>query len=51
MTMISCSLSALTVALLFYSWRDYFDRINQRQRMLRARVTYLLWVVANGVQD
>jgi hypothetical protein len=51
MNFIFCGLSALSVALLFYSWREYHDRAGHRHRMLRDRVTYLLWVVAHGAHD
>ncbi len=47
---ICCSLAALTVAGIYYSWRAYVDRLTYRERTLRERVTYLLWVVANQVR-
>lgn len=48
MAAVSCGLSALTIAMLFYSWRGYNFKLAIRQRLLRERVTYMLWVVANG---
>jgi hypothetical protein len=45
MPVIFCSLSALLVASIFYGWRGYAATLRQRQ--LRERVAYLLWVVAN----
>lgn len=51
MATVSYGLSALTIAMLFYSWRGYSFKIAGRQRQLRERVTYMLWVVANGVTE
>ena len=47
MPAIVCSLAAFTVASIFYAWRAYmFDR-EKRERSLRDRVAYMLWVMAN----
>jgi hypothetical protein len=43
-----CAASALSVAVLFYSWRSYHE---MRMKKLRERVTYMLWVMANSVPD
>jgi hypothetical protein len=43
--------SALSVALLFYSWRHYHEKILQQEKQLRERVTYMLWCMANGTPD
>jgi hypothetical protein len=51
MEIVSCGLSALAIALIFYSWRDYNFGLLQRQRLLRERVTYMLWVMANGALE
>jgi hypothetical protein len=48
---IVCGAAALSVAGIFYTYRFYRDLINQKQRMLRERVTYMLWVMAAGVQE
>ena len=47
MQAIYCSLCALTVACIYYSWRAYSDKQCRRERTLRERVTYMLWVMAN----
>ena len=44
-----CGSAALTVAGIFYTWRTYHDLLARKQRTLRERVTYLLWVAAQGV--
>jgi hypothetical protein len=46
--MIYCGVCALAVAVLYYGWRDHQARTEGRQRVLRQRVTYMLWVMANG---
>jgi hypothetical protein len=47
---ICCSFAALAVACIFYSWRAYSDQQGRRERNLRERVTYMLWVMANQVR-
>jgi hypothetical protein len=44
---ICCNIAALTVAGIYYTWRAYLDRQVRRERTLRERVTYMLWVMAN----
>jgi hypothetical protein len=44
-----CGSAALAVAGIFYTWRSYLDFLARKQRTLRERVTYLLWVAAQGV--
>jgi hypothetical protein len=46
MPMIFCNLAALSIALLYYSWRDGYIRHLQQERVLRQRVAYMLWVAA-----
>ncbi len=48
MPMVSCGMAAFAVASIFYSYRAYADYLKQRQRILRERVAYMLWVAANG---
>jgi hypothetical protein len=48
MQAIYCSLCALTVAAIFYGWREYQSRHDRRERVLRERVAYMLWVIANN---
>ena len=49
MLTIVCGTAALAVAGIFYMWRTYQDLIARKQRMLRERVTYMLWVSAQFV--
>lgn len=46
MEMLCCNVAALTVALLYYTWRAYHQTRIARDRVLRERVAYMLWVVA-----
>jgi len=43
-----CGLAAFTVASVFYTYRAYMDCLRQRERTLRHRVAYMLWVAATG---
>jgi hypothetical protein len=40
------NLAALSVAVLFYVWRACDQVRRQRERTLRERVAYMLWVMA-----
>lgn len=51
MQMVMCSFSALSVALIFYTYRAYYEYVWRRQKTLRERVTYMLWVAADGIND
>ncbi len=51
MPTVVCGAAALAVAGIFYTWRSYHDMIAHKQRTLRERVTYMLWVMANGVME
>jgi hypothetical protein len=44
MQTVYCSLCALAVATIFYGWREY--RHDRPERVLRERVAYMLWVMA-----
>jgi hypothetical protein len=47
MPAIAVNLTALTIAAIYYLWRDgYYLRL-VRQRVLHERVAYLLWTAAN----
>ena len=43
-----CGLAALSVASVFYAYRAYVDHLKVRERTLRERVTYMLWVMAGA---
>jgi hypothetical protein len=47
MQTIFCNLAALSVAWIFYAWRARLANLARRERTLRERVTYMLWVMAN----
>jgi hypothetical protein len=38
---------SLTVVCIYLLWRVYRFTMQQRERVLRDRVTYLLWTMAN----
>lgn len=43
------AVTAFCVAALYYGWREYHTlHLKHREKTLRERVAYLLWVVANG---
>ena len=43
------NMAALAVATLFYVWRAHSQTRRQRERVLRQRVAYMLWVMAEQV--
>jgi hypothetical protein len=45
MNLILANLAALAVAGIYYAWRAYAQ--TRKQRQLRERVAYMLWVMAN----
>jgi hypothetical protein len=49
MNVIAGPFAALTVASLFYCYREYQAFMQKKDRRLRDRVAYMLWVMANGV--
>ena len=46
MHVVSLSAPALAIALIFAIWQRYFRYRVQQERLLRERVTYMLWVMA-----
>jgi hypothetical protein len=50
MQMICCNVAALAVASIYYTWRAYTGELLTRQRTLRDRVAFLLWMVASSVE-
>jgi hypothetical protein len=51
MQLIYINLCALAVATIFYGWRAYQSRSEGRDRVLRQRVAYMLWVMATGASE
>jgi hypothetical protein len=44
--LIACNVACLTIAALYYGWRDVY--LHRRKRThLRERVAYMMWVAAN----
>ncbi len=44
--LITCNLAALTIAAVYYAWRDVY--VSRRRRSaLNERVAYMLWVAAS----
>jgi hypothetical protein len=42
-----CGLAALAVANIYYFYRYYIQKQTEKQRRLRERVAYMLWVAAH----
>jgi hypothetical protein len=51
MSVFVCAISAMSVALLYSTWRAHFEQTVQRHRQLRERVAYMLWVMANTAPE
>jgi hypothetical protein len=51
MHMVVYSVAALSVAVIFYAWRARQEIAQLRERRLRERVTYMLWVMANTMPE
>ncbi len=47
MQVVCCNVAALSIAMLYYVWRDGAARNTHGRKALRERVTYMLWVAAN----
>jgi len=47
MQVICTNCAALVVAGIYYTWRAYFQLYWQRRQMLRERVAFMLWVMAD----
>ena len=45
MHILPCCIAAMAVATLYYGWRAWW---RGRMRLLRERVTYMLWIMAKG---
>jgi hypothetical protein len=49
MPLLGLNLAALAVATIFYTYRDQYLVALRRARMLRERVTYMLWTASQRV--
>lgn len=45
-SLIACNLACLSIAALYYTWRDVYVQRKKREQ-LHERVAYMLWVAAN----
>ena len=45
--MLCWQIAALTIAGLYYVWRDVYRMRIRTPKLLRERVAYMLWVTAN----
>jgi len=45
------SAPVLAITVIFWLWQAYRQRFLRRERRLRERVTYMLWVMANQVEE
>lgn len=48
---IVANVAALAVATLFYLWRAHYQTRLRRLRALRRRVAYMLWVMAEQIEQ
>ncbi len=51
MSAIVCAVTAMSVALIYENWRSYQQKNENRQKQLRQRVAYMLWVMATGAPE
>ena len=43
---VGLQISALAISLIYYTWRDFYVAGLRRDRLIRHRVAYMLWVAA-----
>ncbi len=48
--LIVSNLGALSIAVLYYLWRDVYQARLRRERIKRERVAYMLWCAANQMK-
>ncbi|MCU0703377.1 MAG: hypothetical protein MUF18_05235 [Fimbriiglobus sp.] len=44
--LLTCNMAVLAIAALYYTWKERAVQAASRRRVLRQRVAYLLWAVA-----
>ena len=47
MQLFFCSAAILAVTVIYLFWKSYNDGLERRDKRIRERVTYLLWVMAD----
>ena len=45
------TLPTLMVTVVYYCWYVYLRELRRRDQVLRERVTYMLWVIAQGIDE
>ena len=50
MNPICCNMAAFAVVFLYYFWRSHRHLLERKQRQVRERVAYMLWVMARGAE-
>jgi hypothetical protein len=51
MQFLLCNVATLAVVLLFLVWKTYRGVVTRRRRLLRERVAYMLWVMAERIGE
>src|SRR5205085_7891603 len=51
MPLLVCSIALLAVTVIYLFWRSYLQWLVRRQRALRERVAFLLWISAGTDED
>jgi hypothetical protein len=51
MSSIWCNMAAFAVVFLYCFWRNYQDILQRKQQQTRSRVAYMLWVMADSIDD
>ena len=44
--MVACNLAVLTIAMIYFAWRDGRLARSRQRQVLNERVAYMLWVTA-----
>lgn len=44
--MVACNFAVLTIAMIYFAWRDGRISKTRRREVLNERVAYMLWVAA-----
>jgi len=44
--MVACNLAVLTIAMIYFAWRDGRVTRSRQREVLNERVAYMLWVAA-----
>lgn len=50
MPLLYCTLALASVTVIYLFWKSYISVLMQRRRVLRDRVTFMLWVMAEETE-